>query len=141
MLCCAVDCPSRGDTRFCFCHCESSFHYSCAQGSVSLLGLAEAVTNSLKVEMKDIKNHTWLFQLPRKGAPALYPVREGCCKDLCAESGESVLKRQTSDTFPKQCSRNHLAVGGATTAWYLRPLTVTQVSVRVSILFLGTTRD
>lgn len=106
-------------------------------GCLCLFSLVEAMANSLKVVMKGILNHLSFFCLPGKMSLTFFfffsAVREGCCVDLWAESGKSMLKKWTCKTLAKQSSKNHLAIGGATTGWYLRSL----ASGRSSILFLG----
>ena len=88
MFCCVLSLTGRYMTLFL--SLWKLFVIPVPRASVCLFSPVEAVTNSLKAEMKGTKNHTWLFQLPGKGAPALYPVREGCCEDAC-ESGQSEL--------------------------------------------------
>lgn len=67
--------PHREIHDFIFVLVKTLFIIPVPRVSVCLFSPEEAVTNSLKAEMKGIKNHTWFFQLPGKGA--LYPVRDG----------------------------------------------------------------
>ena len=90
--------------------------------SASLLSLVAAENKSLKVERKGIKNHTWLLCLPRKDAPALCPIREGCCAGLRAGSGSP--RGRLVKPLPNSIAET-IVVGGTTTSWYLRRLATT----------------